>query len=218
MERRGEMPLALVENQQYVHYNKGALAMYALRDYVGEAAVNGALRAFLEETSNATGPYPTSEDLLRHLRAATPDSLQYLVRDLFETVTLWDMRATRAQGTELADGRFQVEVTVSARKLRAGPLGDEEEVPMDDLIEIGIFGRDGDEPIWVRKERFTGRPRTFRITVDERPLRAGIDPLHKLIDRDLDDNLQDVTRRAGTPVRRNAPPADSARPERDSAN
>jgi ABC-2 type transport system permease protein len=217
-ERRAEMPLALVENQQYIHYNKGALAMYALRDYVGEAAVNGALRAFLEETRNATGPYPTSEDLLRHLRAATPDSLQYLVRDLFETVTLWDMRATRAQGTELADGRFQVEVTVSARKLRAGPLGDEEEVPMDDLIEIGIFGRDGDEPIWVRKERFTGRPRTFRITVDERPLRAGIDPLHKLIDRDLDDNLQDVTRRAGTPVRRNAPPADSARPERDSAN
>jgi ABC-2 type transport system permease protein len=210
-ERLGEMPLALVENQQYIHYNKGALAMYALRDYVGEAAVNGALRAFLAETRNATGPYPTSRDLLRHLRAATPDSLQYLVEDLFETVTLWDLRATRAEGTELPDGRYEVLLTVSARKLRASPLGEETEVPMDDFVEIGLFGKDENEPVYRVKERFTGRPRTFRIVVDERPTTAGIDPLHKLIDRDLDDNVVDVTRRAGTPVRRARP--DSARPD-----
>jgi ABC-2 type transport system permease protein len=216
-ERRAEMPLALVENQQYIHYNKGALAMYALRDYVGEAAVNGALREFLRETRNATGPYPTSRDLLRHLRAATPDSLQYLVEDLFETVTLWDLKATRAEGTELPDGRYEVRLTVSARKVRAGPLGDETQVPMADLVEIGVFGRDDDEPIWLRKERFTGQPRTFRIVLDERPVKAGIDPLHKLIDRDLDDNVVAVERRAGTPVRR--PRSDSARPAaaRDSA-
>jgi ABC-2 type transport system permease protein len=217
-ERLGEMPLALVENQQYIHYNKGALAMYALRDYVGEAAVNGALRAFLEETRNATGPYPTSRDLLRHLYAATPDTLDYLVEDLFETVTLWDLRATRAEGTELPDGRYEVRLTVSARKKRAGPLGDETEEPIDDFVEIGVFGRDEDEPIYLRKERFTGGDRTFRIVLDERPLRAGIDPLHKLIDRDLDDNLEPVERRAGTPVRRPRPDSASRPPPRDSAN
>jgi ABC-type transport system involved in multi-copper enzyme maturation permease subunit len=217
-ERRAEMPLALVENQQYIHYNKGALAMYALRDYVGEAAVNGALRAFLRETSNATGPYPTSVDLLRHLRAATPDSLQYLVEDLFETVTLWDLRATKAEGAELPDGRYEVELTVTARKVRAGPLGDETDVPMDDLVEIGFFGADDEEePIYLRKERFTGEPRTFRIILDERPVRGGIDPLHKLIDRDQDDNEVDVERRAGTPVRPRRPSADRARPSADSA-
>jgi ABC-2 type transport system permease protein len=215
-ERRAEMPLALVENQQYIHYNKGALAMYALRDYVGEGAVNGALRAFLRETRNASDPYPTSVDLLRHLRAATPDSLQYLVDDLFETVTLWDLRATAAQGAELPDGRYEVELTVTARKVRAGPLGDETEVPMEDLVEIGFFGAgDEEEPIFLRKERFTGQPRTFRIILDERPVRGGIDPLHKLIDRDQDDNVVDVERRAGTPVRR--PASNGARPAADSA-
>jgi hypothetical protein len=215
-ERRAEMPIALVENQQYIHYNKGALAMYALRDYVGEAAVNGALRAFLAQARNASDPYPTSLDLLRHLRAATPDSLQGLVEDLFETVTLWDLEATRAEGTELPDGRYEVHLTVGAQKVRAGPLGDETPQPIDDLVEIGVYGRDEDEPIYLRKERFTGAPRTFRIIVDERPLRAGIDPLHKLIDRDVEDNVVDVTRRPGTPVR---PRADSARraPGRDSA-
>ena len=213
-ERRAEMPLALVENQQYIHYNKGALAMYALRDYVGEAAVNGALRAFLRETRAAPGRWPTSEDLLRHLRAAAPDSLQGLVDDLFTTVTLWDLEATRAVGADLGGGRYEVELTVGARKVRAGPLGDETAVPMDDLVEVGIFGEDDEEPIYLRKFRFTGQPRTFRITVDEWPLRAGIDPLHKLIDRDLDDNVVDIQRRPGTPVRRRPP---AARPARDSA-
>ena len=216
-ERRAEMPLALVENQQYIHYNKGALAMYALRDFVGEAAVNGALRDFLEETRYASGPYPTSRELLRHLRAAVPDSLDYLVEDLFETVTLWDLRTVgEPLGRDLGGGRYEVELTVSARKLRAGPLGDEEEVPMADEVEVGIFGADREQPIWLRRYRFTGRPRTFRVVVDEWPRRAGIDPLHKLIDRDLDDNVAAIERRPGTPVRRR-PPADTSRPRRDSA-
>src|SRR5262249_22597856 len=33
-----EMPLMLVENQPYIHYAKGGLVMYALRDYIGEDA------------------------------------------------------------------------------------------------------------------------------------------------------------------------------------
>jgi ABC-2 type transport system permease protein len=212
MERRAEMPLALVENQQYIHYNKGALAMYALRDYVGEDRVNGALRAFLTEARGMRGRYPTSEDLLRHLRAATPDSLKPVIEDLFETVTLWDLRATRAEGTDLGDGRYQVDVTVTGRKMRAGPLGDETPEPMDDLVEIGVFGADEEEPIWLRKFRYDGRQRTFRIVVDEWPRRAGIDPLHKLIDRELDDNVAGITRRPGTRAPRRTS-ADSARPD-----
>jgi ABC-type transport system involved in multi-copper enzyme maturation permease subunit len=210
MERRAEMPLALVENQQYIHYNKGALAMYALRDYVGEARVNGALRAFVTEARGMRGRYPTSRDLLRHLRAATPDSLQPVIEDLFETVTLWDLRAVRAEGTDLGDGRYQVDVTVTGRKLRAAPLGDETPVPMNDLVEIGVFGADEEEPIWLGKFRYDGRQHTFRITVDEWPRRAGIDPLHKLIDRELDDNVTGITRRPGTPVPRRTS-TDSAR-------
>ena len=52
------MPLALVESQQYIHYNKGALAMYALRDYVGEERVNGALRAFLTRREGCAAAIP----------------------------------------------------------------------------------------------------------------------------------------------------------------
>ncbi|NIP83898.1 MAG: ABC transporter permease subunit, partial [Gemmatimonadetes bacterium] len=39
-ERIEELPLRLVENQGYIHYNKGSLAMYALRDHLGEDVLN----------------------------------------------------------------------------------------------------------------------------------------------------------------------------------
>ena len=37
-ERKKEVPLLYVENQPYIHYQKGSLAFYALRDYIGEDA------------------------------------------------------------------------------------------------------------------------------------------------------------------------------------
>jgi aminopeptidase N len=191
-EGRAEMPLALVENQQYIHYNKGALAMYALRDYIGEARVNAALKNFLDEWKYRGPPYPTSRDLLMHLRAATPDSLGYLIDDLFQRVTLYDNAAERATSRRLPDGRYQVDLRVRARKVRADSLGTETEVPLDDRIEIGVFGADREVPLYLAKHRIRAGVQTVRVIVKEMPERAGIDPLHKLIDREKDDNVREV--------------------------
>ncbi|TYP75268.1 ABC transporter permease/M1 family aminopeptidase [Aquimarina intermedia] len=86
-----EPSLALVENQDYVYYAKGAINMYQFQKAIGEEHVNTALRRFLEDwnTSNGklkltTDRYATTRDLLDHFREVTPDSLQYLVTDLFE--------------------------------------------------------------------------------------------------------------------------------------
>jgi ABC-2 type transport system permease protein len=40
-ETRHEPPLSRVQREPYVWYQKGALVMYALRDYVGEEKLNG---------------------------------------------------------------------------------------------------------------------------------------------------------------------------------
>jgi hypothetical protein len=39
-----EQPLYKVENQQYIHYRKGSVIMYALADYLGEDRLNGAIK------------------------------------------------------------------------------------------------------------------------------------------------------------------------------
>ncbi|WP_331056148.1 ABC transporter permease/M1 family aminopeptidase [Longimicrobium sp.] len=210
-ERRAEMPLALVENQQYIHYNKGALAMYALRDYLGEQRVNGAVRAYLEETRGKAAPYPTSAALVRQLRAATPDSLAYLVDDLFSTITLWDLQAVSARSTAVRGGGFDVDLVVTAAKVRADGLGRSQPVQIGDWIDVGVFGANEDTPIYLRKFRFDGQPRRFRIRVNERPTRAGIDPLHKLIDRDVADNVKELAgSRPAVGTMYRARPADTA--------
>jgi ABC-2 type transport system permease protein len=186
-ERRGEMPLWLAEEQPYIHYNKGALAMYALHDRMGEARLNGALRAFLDETRFRGPPYPTSRDLLRHLYAAAPDSLHGLVADLFEHVTLYDVAAVEARATALGGGRYAVEVDVDAWKLRADRHGVEEEVPMDEAVDVAVYGA-GDRVLYRGRHRLADDLQTLRVEVEGVPRRAVIDPDHLLIDRDLEDN------------------------------
>ena len=56
----GERPLMLNENQQYIHYQKGSLVLYAMSDYIGEEKFNGVVKRFAEKYQYKSAPYPTS--------------------------------------------------------------------------------------------------------------------------------------------------------------
>jgi ABC-2 type transport system permease protein len=192
-----EVPLLDVEDQSYLYYHKGAVAMYSLRENIGEAAVNTALRRLLERHKDAGPPYATSRDLYGELQAVTPDSLHPLLVDLFETITLWDVRAERAYAEPTGTGEWRVTLDVVAAKLRTDSLGNEAEFPMDDLVEIGVFaegdngGRGGD-PLYLRRHRVRNGKSTITVTVPRRPALAGIDPIRKLIQRETGDNVVGV--------------------------
>ncbi len=192
-----EAPLLEVEGQDYVYYAKGAVAMYALREHIGAERVNLALRRFLEKHRGLQPPFPTSLDLYAELQAVTPDSLHGLLHDLFAEVTLWDLRAESAAVRPIADGRFRVTLAVTARKVRADSIGSETEVPMNDLVEIGIYGAPTEEhpdgaPLYLRRHRLQAGSQTINVVIADRPHRAGIDPLGKLIQREKADNVVDV--------------------------
>ena len=135
------------------------------------------------------------------MRADTPDSLHGLLEDLFETVTLWDVRAERAAVEPTGTGEYQVTLTVDARKVRADSVGNETEVPMDEWVEIGVFpageGNELGEPLYLERHRIRRGEQTIRITVPREPARAGIDPYRKLIDRQRDDNVIGVEATGG---------------------
>ena len=99
-----ELPLERVENQPYIHYQKGSLVMYLLKDIVGEDAVNRALRGLIGEFAFKAAPYATSRDLLRYLRAEAGPEHQQLITDLFENITLYDVKVTGARKQRRADG------------------------------------------------------------------------------------------------------------------
>lgn len=75
---------------------------------------------------------PTSLDLYRELQAVTPDSLQYLLHDLFEANTFWELETERATAEQTEAGTWQVTLDVQARKLEVDSEGVETPVPMDD--------------------------------------------------------------------------------------
>jgi len=81
---------------------------------------------------------------------------------------------------------------VVAKKRVADELGKESDVALGDLIDIGVIDDKGDA-IAVEKKRIQGEESTFTMTVDKRPVKAGIDPLNKLIDRRPGDNAIVVT-------------------------
>jgi hypothetical protein len=191
-EREKELPLYRNENQQYIHYQKGSLAMYAFQDAIGEENVDRALAEFDRKWAFKGPPYPTSRDLLAEFRAVTPPEYQPLIVDLFETITFWENRAVSATYRDAGGGRYEVTLKVSAKKERADADGRQSEIPMDDLVDIGVFGAD-EKPLYLAKHRIRTGESTITVQVNEKPLRAGIDPINKLIDRRPTDNVVAVT-------------------------
>jgi ABC-2 type transport system permease protein len=191
-ERDEEKPLLRVEPLQgYIHYNKGGQVMYALADYIGEDRVSQALAAMVKDWAFKGPPYPTALDLENYLKKVTPPEFQYLYEDWFENITLFDNRAVSASYSQLPDGKYQVRISVEAKKYRADGKGQEHLIPLHDLIDIGVLDADGNFQ-YLQKQKIEQEHQDFTVTVDKAPAKAGIDPLIKLIDRNPDDNLTDV--------------------------
>lgn len=194
-----ELPLARVENQPYIHYQKGSLAMYWLKEVVGEAVVNRALKRLIEQFAFKPAPYPSSSDFLRLLREEAGTAHEGLIADLFERITLIDAKVTAAKSSKLPDGRWEVLLDVQARKLVADGKGVETEAPLDEPFDVGVFsaepGKKGfsDASVLLMERRpVKSGTQQIRVVVAKEPAWAGIDPYNKRIDRNSDDNLKAV--------------------------
>jgi ABC-type transport system involved in multi-copper enzyme maturation permease subunit len=217
-ETRHEPPLALVQREPYVWYQKGGQILYTLADYIGEDKLNLALHNFLMQYRYANAnnqvdaspprndntsapaaidvPYPDTRMLVDAIRAQTPPEFLYLVDDGFNRIVLYDNKAISATSQKTPDGKYRVTLEVQARKVQADGNGAETPVPLADYIEIGVFSgkKDEEKPLYLKKEKFTEEHKTFVIVVDQPPTLAGIDPYNKLIDKNGDDNMIDVTK------------------------
>ncbi|WP_284619080.1 ABC transporter permease/M1 family aminopeptidase [Aquabacterium humicola] len=198
-----ELPLARVENQPYIHYNKGSLAMYWLKERVGEPALNRALSKFLAQHAFKAAPYPNTRDFLALLRAEAGPQHDALITDLFEKITLLDLKTVSAIKRPREDRRWELELVIEAHKRYADGLGKETDAPLqDEPVEIGVFaaepGKAGFGPAAVLSlavQPLRSGRQTFNLVLDREPQWAGVDPYNKRIDRLSDDNLKAVERR-----------------------
>lgn len=195
-----EVPLERVENQAYIHYRKGAVALYLLQERLGEDAVDRALARFDAKWRFKGAPYLRSLDLVDEFRkeAKTPEQ-QQLITDLFEKITLYDLKVVDAK-TRKNGGGWTTTITVNADKFYANGKGVETRTKLAEPIEIGLFtARPGlgafsskDVVVMERRPIASG---TQQIIVHSKakPAFAGVDPYNFYIDRNSDDNVKEVT-------------------------
>jgi len=194
-----ELPLIYDENQSYIHYRKGSVVMYALQDYIGEDSVNVALKRFVDDVAYQEAPYTTTLEFMDYIRAVTPDSLQYLLKDMFEDIILYSNKTNSATVKELPNGKYEVTIDVTIQKFQADSLGQETLIPHNDFIDIGVFSAEKNEgekygrPILVERHRISEKNKVFNLVVNEKPHEAGIDPNYLLVDRLPADNIKKVT-------------------------
>ena len=194
-----EMPLYREQHESYIYYNKGSLVMYLLKDRLGADKVNAALRSLLAKYAFKGAPYPKSTDLVDALRAQASPADQGLITDLFEKITLVDLRARDAKAVKRPDGRYDVTFVVEAHKYYAGGKGKQDEAPLNEPIDLGLFTAKPGEGafgaanvVHMEKQMVHSGTQTVHLTVAQRPAFAGVDPYNKWIDRDAEDNLTAV--------------------------
>ena len=185
----------LEASQRSIIYRKGPLALYALREYIGKDQVRLGLRNFFRKYSNGT-TLPLPKDLYRELQTVTPDSLHYLLHDLFATNTFWELKMENAVASQTNAGKWKVTMNVRARKYTVDQKGNHTDVQMNDWIQLGVYGlpgkTDAGKNLYMQQQRIRSGVQTIEIEVAGKPGAAGIDPNFLLMDLETDDNVTQV--------------------------
>jgi ABC-2 type transport system permease protein len=196
-----EHPLIRAD-QWYEWSGKAGVAMYGLRDLIGEQSINAALREFKNDYAfKNKPPFAGANNLYDCLKKHTPDSLQYFLTDTWEKITLYDNKMTDAKAIPTGNlNEYKVTFTVDVAKVWVDDKGNDIIAhDMNDFIDIGIFaantnnkdGRSVTNLLHLQKYKLTEGHHTFSVIVKGKPVSVGIDPFAKLIDRQPNDNMKD---------------------------
>jgi len=192
-----ELPLMRVEDQQYIHYGKGSLVLYRLRDEIGDQNLDRALANYIRDKAYQQAPYTTTLELVDYIRAQTTADKYPLIDDLLAKIIFYDNRVVSASVMP-RDGKYDVTIEYEAAKRESDGMGRETNAALDDWIEVGVFGRGEGEserlekPLYLERKRITQPSGKLTVTVDAMPYEVGFDPYNKLIDRLPDDNRKTV--------------------------
>ena len=197
MEKGEENPLFRTRKQGYIHYNKASIVMFLIQERLGEERVNAVLRGLLAQYRFKGAPYARSSDLVDGLLATarTPQERE-LIRDQFERITLYDLRAKQATVRRLPGGQYETTITVHAGQAYADGQGNERKAAFDQQVDIGVFtanpadlGFGRANILSIRRLPIRSGEQQVRIVTKGKPIYAGVDPWLTFIDRNANDNI-----------------------------
>jgi ABC-2 type transport system permease protein len=197
-----EHPL-IKADQWFLWGGKASVALYGLRDLIGEDSLNVALREFKKAyTFKTDAPFPGANNLYQYLQKHAPDSLQYYLSDTWQKITLYDNSVIEASSMPAGKkNEYKVTFKLNVDKVwKDAKNNDIPAVNMNDYIDIGIFGKPVKDAnsrmvsntLYLKKYKLKRGQQQLSIIVKGTPASVGIDPFSKLIDRNPNDNIKDL--------------------------
>lgn len=190
-----EMPLWKTMGQSFVHYQKGGLAMFRLKEVLGEAHLAGALRELMTRHG-----YPLQKprpiDLIDALKRGTNAAQARLIDELFKKVIVFDNDIKILSNRPLTNNRQLLTLEINVRKTDE-TSGKPAKLEPDDDIDIAVFDQKltlgtapplGISPVYLQPHHFSKSRSVISIVVPRGPVTVMLDPLSYILDVSDHDN------------------------------
>lgn len=197
-----ETPLLRVDDADFIYYSKGAVVMDALRELMGEDALDRALRRLLREHGRGSRPANTM-DLLAALHAESDPRNHALIDEWIAEVTFYDLRVESATTRPLGGGRYRVTATIRAAKTLhpGGQVDVARDAPLDEMINVAAYARHplstGDAPLYAGKQRLRTGANEITFDVQGQPKFISVDPFERRIEVERADNVREMSQASG---------------------
>ncbi|MEO7458345.1 MAG: M1 family aminopeptidase [Gemmatimonadaceae bacterium] len=191
-------PTLLRANQfDFVYYAKGAIVMEALRDLMGEEALDRALRRVLNSHGGSQARPATTYALLDALHAESSSENHALIDEWITRVTLYDFRVESARAVALPDGSQRVTAVIRSRKtFEPGGGAPVTEGPMDELVDVAVYAEhpaSGNvQPLYAGKFRLKSGATTIDVMVKGKAAFIAVDAFERRIEVERADNVREI--------------------------
>jgi len=191
-----ELPLYRAAANHLI-YSKGAIAMYALKEALGEESINKALRLLINKHSYPKPP-ATTLDLIAALKMFSPHAQETLVDLWFKNIEIDDLSIASASYQKLGDASYQVDVCLKIEQINESKLDVPKPTANKTPVWLGVLTshpdelvtKDSDnEVIKLEQVNITNQEECLSWTVEEQPSHVAIDPFYNRLDQNRDNNV-----------------------------
>lgn len=177
-----ELPLIQTNDQPFVHYQKGGMVLYRLKENLGETHVNRALQQLVAQHA-WPGKKVRPADLLHALQTGADSGAMRLIDECLQQVVVYDLQIKSLGAARLPGGQYRLDLQVNiARKDAAGnPL------PVDGRFDIGVLDKAG-KLIYAQPHHFSNAETRLSLTVGKEPGAVAIDPYQYVLDENPANN------------------------------
>lgn len=184
-----ELPLVSAAGQAFVHYQKGGLALYTIKEALGEERIDSALQHLLNRHAYP-GPKAVSTDLVQALYQEAAPGQAKLIDECLQKVIVHDLKITVESCKLLPDGKYKLLLRVNITKTdeQAGQT-----LLPDEDIDIAVFDAVPDAaPLYLQKHHFGKAATQLSLVVNKKPSAVAIDPYGYILDVNQEDNMQEL--------------------------